>query len=214
VKPGSIKFASIALLALTAGCEFPVSETKAIQLMSSSLPDGRREGMAALVTRFDDGKSPVFVARYRQLAEHDPDYTVRAMAIRALNICRDRSSTPLFIAGLGDQNESIRLESAKALANIPDRAAIPALVERLNGTHPVLDNGQYVSLTESRDVRIAAADALRHYKELEVEHALADALNAPEFGIAWQAHASLVTMTGQDLKYSEGAWLQLLTRAG
>jgi HEAT repeat protein len=203
-----------ALLALTAGCEFPVSETKAIQMMSSTLPDGRREGMAALVTRFDDGKSPVFVSRYRQLAEHDPDYTVRAMAIRALNICRDKSSTPIFVAGLNDENESIRLESAKALANIPDRSAIPALIDRLNGSHPVVDNGAKVSISETRDVRIAAADALRHYKELEVEHTLADALGAPEFGIAWQAHQSLVTMTGKDLKYSEGAWLELLTKPG
>ena len=170
--------------------------------------------MAALVTRFDDGKSPVFVARYRDLAVHDPDFTVRAMAIRALNICRDKPSTPIFVTGLNDENESIRLESAKALANLPDRAAIPALVDRLNGAHPVLDRGETVSVSETRDVRIAAADALRHYKELEVEHALADALGAPEFGIAWQAHQSLMEMTGKDLKYSEGAWLELLTRPG
>ena len=42
------------------------------------------------------------------------------MAIRALNICRDATATSIFINGLKDDNELVRLESAKALANIPD----------------------------------------------------------------------------------------------
>ena len=201
---------SVALL--LAGCEPAVTESRAIQLMSSSLPDGRREGVAALVTRFPDGTSAVYVPRYRLLAEHDPDVTVRAMAIRALNVCRDKSSTAIFIAGLSDENESVRLESAKALANVPDRAAIPALIERLHGTHPVVDNNQPVNVNESRDVRIAAADALRNYKEFDVERELVEALGETEFGIAWQARQSLAAMTGHDQRYDQGAWLQLLTR--
>jgi HEAT repeat protein len=198
------------------GCDlFPsMTANRALQLMNSANPDARRDGIAAMVTQFDPGKSPVLQARYRNVARHDQDPTVRAMAIRALSICMDKSATPIFVAGLSDDDDSVRLESAKALANLPDRAAIPALIERLNGSHPIVDGASGTPLAgiETRDVRIAAADALRFYKDLEVEHALVDALNQPEFGISWQAHQSLTAMTGKDLDYNQNAWLQLIIR--
>jgi HEAT repeat protein len=209
-----LQLLSLLITAFLGGCDLFQSLTpdKALQLMNSPNPDARRDGIAAMVTRFEPGKTPVLQARYRNMAQHDNDVAVRAMAIRALNICMDKSATPIFVAGLSDQDESVRLESAKALANLPDRAAIPALIERLNGTHPVVDQGTPVAGNETRDVRIAAADALRFYKDLDVEHALVDALNQPEFGISWQAHQSLIVMTGKDLAYNQNAWLQLIIR--
>jgi hypothetical protein len=57
---------------------------------------------------------------------------------------------------------------------------------------------------ENRDVRIAAADALRNYPTGAgggAAKALASVLSARDFGVAWQAHESLVRMTGRDLRY-------------
>ena len=60
---------------------------------------------------------------------------------------------------------------------------------------------------ENRDVRIAAADALRHYRSLDVARALIAQLSSREFGLAWQSRRSLKNLTGKDLHYDESAWL-------
>ena len=65
--------------------------------------------------------------------------------------------------------------------------------------------------TEDRDVRIAAADALRHYYRLDVARELVGALGAREFALAWQSRRSLRTLTGKDHRYDQGAWLGYLT---
>jgi hypothetical protein len=94
----------------------------------------------------------------------------------------------------------VRLEAAKALANLPDPAAAPALIRAL--ARP----------DEARDVRIAAADALRHYPNLEVARALVAQLAGRDFGVAWQARQSLKHMTGKSgLRYDEATWLGYLT---
>ena len=64
---------------------------------------------------------------------------------------------------------------------------------------------------EDKDVRMAAADALRHYKTLEVARTLVLLLSDRDFGIAWTAHHSLKALTGRDLRYDESAWLEYLT---
>ncbi len=204
--------------AISIGCDSltPITPAQAIQLLNNpNRPDARREGIAALVTRWDFGKQPPYPAIYKKLAEKDPDVTVRAMAIRALNICRDKSATPIFIAGLKDDNEMIRLESCKALANVPDPAAIEDLIQVLSGTHQTIDQGEYVDVMESKDVRIAAADALRQYPgNLHVKLMLVKYLNAADFGVAWQCHQSLVALTGKDMNYDEAAWLKYLKDLG
>src|SRR2546423_106987 len=81
----------------------------------------------------------------------DGDFLVRAVAIRALNRSRDRSATPIFMKALNDKNDVVRWEAAKALANVPDPESPEALAR-------ILTNA-----ADNKDVRIAAADALRHY---------------------------------------------------
>ena len=134
------------------------------------------------------------------------------MALRALNVSRDPSATPLFVAGLGDDAEAVRLESAKALANVPDPAAVPALLRLLDGRRPAVIEGRPTEVAEDRDVRVAAADALRRYPTIDVEHALVNVLTSPDFGLAWQARRSLVALTGTDLYYDQAAWLKYLVR--
>ena len=204
-----------AAVSLLTGCD-NITPEQAITLMNNpTRPDARREGIAALSTRWPFGKQPPYPGRYEQIAQHDPDVIVRTMAIRALNICRDANATKIFIAGLKDENDQIRLESAKALANIPDAEAIPGLLDLLSGTRAVMTpDGHRTLVAESKDVRIAAADALRQYRTIDVARSLIGNLNEQDFGVAWQSRQSLITLTGQDLKYDEAAWLQYIVGPG
>jgi HEAT repeat protein len=161
-------------------------------------PDERREGMNELVKR-DFGRRPPYTERYAQIARSDNDWLVRASAVRALNRSRDRSAIPVFVAALGDKNDQVRLEGAKALIHLPDESAVTPLVRLVQNPD------------EYRDVRIAAAEALQHYRSLEAARALANNLSSRDFGVAWQSRQTLILMTGQDLRYDEAGWLAYLT---
>lgn len=172
---------------------------KAVAMMEDRyFADERRQGINRLASR-DFGRRPPYTERFAQIAQFDSDFLVRATAIRALNRARDQEATPVFIKALEDQNPLVRQEAAKALANVPDANAVAPLVRLLNDP------------AESRDVRIAAADALRHYRTLEVARSLAATLGAREFAVAWQSRRSLISMTGNDLRYDESAWLEYFT---
>ena len=181
------------------------------QMENASNADWRRIGIIDLVTSWDYARKPPYTTRYQQIAKNDPDYTVRAAAIRALNISRDQSATPIFITALDDESELVRLEAAKALVNIPDPAAIPPLMRRLNGQIQVTVDGRPETVEEGKDVRIACADALRHYRTLDVARTLVSYLSERDFGVAWQSLQSLKTITGRDMAYNQGAWLRYLS---
>jgi HEAT repeat protein len=163
--------------------------------LQSDSADQRVQGINGLADR-DFGLKPPYTDRYVQLAKADPDYLARATAIRALNRARLKEATPIFIDALADENTKIRLEAAKALANIPDENAVAPLLAVLT------------KADEDKDVRIAAADALRHYKRLDVARALAATLSEREFSVGWQSHRTLRRMLGIDLRYTEAAWLE------
>lgn len=184
---------------------------KAARLIENENPDYRRTGVADLAISWDYARKPPYTTRYKQVAQNDPDYTVRAMAIRALNVSRDATATAIFIAALDDENELVRLEAAKALANVPDPAAVPALLRALQGRRETIVDGRPLALDEGKDVRIAAADALRHYRTLDVARSLVSCLNERDFGVAWQSRQSLTQLTGRDLNYDQAAWLKYLS---
>jgi hypothetical protein len=171
------------------------------EMEDAASADERRKGINQLVT-WTFARKPPYTTRYEQIAVQDKDWLVRATAIRALNRSRDTQATGIFIKALDDPNDVVRLEAAKALANVPDPKAVPALVK-------IVDDRQ-----QNRDVRIAAADAMRHYKQLEVARALVITLGQRDFGVAWQSRQSLVTLTGKDLRYDEAAWLAYLASPG
>ncbi len=161
-------------------------------------PDERRIGVNRLVKRHY-GKSEPYTTRYAQIARDDPSPLVRATALRALNRSKDTSATPVFITALSDPSAMVRLEAAKALANIPSEQAVPDLIRLVRDPR------------EEADVRIAAADALRHFKRLEVARALVAQMQERKFGISWQSRQSLKKITGADYQYDESAWLQYLS---
>ncbi len=168
--------------------------------------DNRRQGINGLVKR-PFGQHKPYTTRYGEIAVgiptagtgSDADYVVRATAVRALNRSRDKASTSVFITALSDRNELVRLEAVKALNNVPDDAAVPRLIQMV------------VSPSEALDVRVAAAEALRHYKTLEVARTLIGVLGERDFGISWQARRSLNRLTNTDMGYDQGKWLTYLT---
>jgi HEAT repeat protein len=169
-----------------------------VKMEDQYFPDERREGINELVAK-DFGKREPYTKRYEQIAQFDDDWLVRATAIRALNRARDHNATPTFVKALDDKSEQVRLEACKALVHMPDENAVPGLVK-------IVQNSE-----ENRDVRIAAAEALQHYRSLEVARALTNNLGGRDFGVAWQSHQTLLLLTGRDLRYDEAAWLAYLT---
>lgn len=173
-----------------------------LQMEDKSSADNRRNGMNRLL-EYPYTHKPPYTKVYEGMASRDHDYTVRAAALRACNRSRDKSATPLFIRALGEKGDGdaragatlIRLEGAKGLANLPDPNAVPGLTALV------------VNPDEDRDVRIAAIDALKYYRTLEVGRILSGLLNDPDFSIGWQARRSLMYLTHRDFGYDAGAWL-------
>jgi hypothetical protein len=176
--------------------------------------DQRRTGILRLVTDYDFARKDPYTKRYWQIAQGDPDSLVRVAAVRALDRARSPSVTPIAIKALDDPNPLLRLEAAKALANVPDEKAIPALIRHLATTIEVRGEGGRPELQqESRDVRIACADALRSFHTKDVAKALVDVLKEKEFDVSWQARQSLILMTGHDFRYDQGSWRDYLSKA-
>jgi HEAT repeats len=173
----------------------PIVEVRMMENPNSA--DQRRRGIYKLMQR-DFAQEEPYTRRYRQIAQSDPDPTVRAAAIRASNASRDKAAVPVFIAALNDKSDMVRLQAAKALSNIPDRSAADPLMR-------VLGNQ-----AEQRDVRIAASEALRNYRNLDVARVLAGTVGGRDFSIAWQSRWSLIIMTGRDLGYDEHKWREFL----
>lgn len=174
------------------------ASNNATRMEDPYFPDERRDGINRLARR-DFGKAEPYTTRYQQIAQTDENFIVRATAIRALNRSRDASAGPIFVAGLDAQETLVRLEAAKALANVPDETAVPKLLRMVGDQN------------EDKDVRVAAADALRHHRKIEVGRALVNVLSARDFAIAWQARQSLRRLTAADYGYDEAAWLALLS---
>lgn len=173
--------------------------------------DHRREGILRLVADYDFARAEPYTKRYWQIAQGDRDVLVKVAAVRALNRSRDASVTPLAIRYLDDQSPLMRLEAAKALANVPDEKAIPSLTRHLAAQQEVrLEGGRSEIVVENRDVRVACADALRNYPTKEVARTLVDALREREFEVSWQARKSLILMTGHDFRYDQAKWREFL----
>lgn len=200
--------ATLALLPFASGCaqvrkmsDYFAGKTPALyarQMEDNASPDNRWKGMTKLLEN-DFAKRPPYTTRYRQIATNDADPLVRAVAVRSLNRSRDGGASDVYVKALTDPSEWVRLEGAKALVNLPNPDAVPGLLALVNRPE------------EPRDIRIAAAEALRHYKQLDVARALVSKLNERDFGVAWQARRSLRRMTQHDFAYDEAGWLQYVT---
>jgi hypothetical protein len=172
--------------------------TAARKMLDENSADNRREGTLRLAD-FPFARTGPSLKVYAHQAT-DPDYTVRAAGLRALNRARASGYTTLFSKSLEDDQALVKLEAADALSNIPDPAAARTLIDHLQ-------NDVY------RDVRIACADSLRNYHTAEVTQALVGVLGDKDFAVAWQARQSLALLTGQDFRYNQQGWLAYLSNA-
>ena len=109
----------------------------------------------------------------------------------------------------------MRLESAKALVNIPDPEAIPGLIARLEG-HAGNPLRRPADGPWPRKRMFASPPRMRfgNITRWMVAHTLVRYLNEPDFGVAWQSRQSLIALTGRDLDYDQNAWLQFLVGPG
>lgn len=180
---------------------FSLDEFKAAAVdLKSESADRRRRAIEQVVARTYGRREP-YLNVYRTTAQFDPDGLVRATAVRAINRSRDESATGVLVAALGDGEPRVRLEAAKALCNLPTPPA-EAPLRKLATT-----------AEEDVDTRIAALDALRHYRSLDTQRALVAQLNSGTFALAWQSRRSLFLQTTADYRYDESAWLNYLTGA-
>jgi HEAT repeat protein len=161
-------------------------------------PDRRREAVYE-ISDHRWGRAQPYTAYYAEMGRSDAEPTVRTAAIRALNRSRAHAFTQLYIAALGDADANVRVEAAKALANIPSDAAASPLARAL------------ANVNEHRDVRLWAADALRQYRTSENAQVLIRVLNDRDFGVARQARHSLRLLTGRDFQYDQAKWLEFIT---
>jgi hypothetical protein len=175
---------------------FPPSPTEAAQMMVDQYDaDKRREG-TVLISGAYFGGTEHYVQLYRFMVEHDPDPTVRAVAVRALARHGAPDDAPLVAQQLEHDNAQVRWEAAKGLQRLHNPAVVPALLARVRDRD------------EGVEVRRAAAHALGQYPQDRVFQALVAALDARELSLNRTAEQSLVTLTGQDWGDDSRAWLR------
>jgi hypothetical protein len=176
--------------------------------------DQRRDGILKLVADYPFARTEPYTKRYWQIAQGDPSTLVRVAAVRALDRSRQKSAIPIAIRYIDDGNALLRLEAAKALANLPDDRAVSALIRHMGTTIEVRVEGNRIEpQPESRDVRVACADALRNFPTKDVARALIDMLREKEFEVSWQARKSLILMTGHDFHYDQAKWRDYLSKS-
>lgn len=147
--------------------------------------DKRARGTALLIAAPFGGEEP-YLALYRKyVADSSPN--VRAVAVRGLGLHGKPEDVPLMTPLLSEKDRVVRLEAAHALQRVHNPVAIEALVEQLD---PVKE-------PESA-VRAECAIALGQYATNRSLQALIGALADDNLAVTYNAHRSLVTLTGQD----------------
>lgn len=188
----------------------PFNAAKA--LLDPLNPDRRREGVVYLSKR-PFGRQEPYVKYYAEMARSDEDWSVQAMSIRALNRSRRQQVIDLYLRALDDERDAVRLEAAKALANMPDPSALAPLIKHLQERAEIRISftDRFELRDEHPDVRIACADALRNFNNTESANALVRVLRDRNFGLSYQARQSLRLITGKDFRYDQQAWLEFLS---
>lgn len=196
--------AGLLVMTVTAGCfDFnafmqellPPPMTPEVLETRSKDPDFRRDTINK-VSRMPQGQREPWLKAYSILLDRDGDPTVRGACARALGKARATAYVPDLAKALSDPSPMVRWDAAAALDNVPGPAAAAPL-----SLHAVQDS--------SANVRGACARALRHYRRPEVVRTLATCLEDDDFAVRYQAHGSLVEITGQDRGFGPDDWKPL-----
>lgn len=127
---------------------------------------------------------------------------VRATACRALALHGNAGDVPEIARQTKAEEVMVRLEATRALQRLHNRAAVPALIERLNqDKEPQIE------------IRAEAAGALGQYAEGAVMQALIAALADPSLLVNRNAYESLRTLTGDEtLGTDRKEWVEWVKR--
>ncbi len=161
--------------------------------------DRRREGVT-LLSRKSYGLREPYLKGYATLARTDSDARVRSAAVRALGKAGDPKYLPDILNALEDESDEVRWDAAVALGTVTGPQAVAPL--RRHATNDTF-----------KDVRIACARALRRYPRQDVLISLRDCLADSDFSVRYEAHQSLVILTGTDRGYDPADWRGITTLA-
>ena len=147
--------------------------------------DKRARGTSLLIAAPFGGEEP-YLALYRKYVK-DESTNVRAIAVRGLGLHGNPEDVPLMTPLLSEKERTVRLEAAHALQRVHNPVAIEPLVERLDPAKEA-----------EPAVRAECAIALAQYATNRSLQALISALADDSLAVTYNAHRSLVTLTGQD----------------
>ncbi len=195
-------FLLVALLigAVAAGCGQSLG-TRVRQLESED-PGVRRGAALAVGNHRGADKYPKVVELMCLVAKSDPERTVRAAGADALAEL-DGEPVVQTLADILRQDKSpfVRTHAAHALGQ---HEGTPAVIDPL---------AQALRTDPDVDVRIAAAESLRGFKEPAAAEALADGVADTDVAVSYKSWEHLRYMTGQDLPRETGPWKEFLASA-
>ncbi len=179
--------------------------------MTSQQPDQRRHAIEQLTVTGHAARDFV-VDPALSIAKLDPSDSVRISAIRLAaesqrpDVARELVGILLVEKGTLEPTARVREEILRGLSFLAANKSIPDDDSEAVGATAA----QLLRLDSSRNVRIAAATLLAHFKRTEAVHVLIAALSDRDFGVTYHAHESLVQLTGQDLGQRSDPWRQWL----
>ncbi len=154
--------------------------------------DRRRQGVVNL-SRKDWGLREPYLKGYAMLLRTDADPSVRCVSARALGLAGDEKYLPDLVAALKDESDAVRWDAAVAMDGVTGPKAVEPLRRSALGD-------------VSADVRRSCLRALRHYRRQDVLETLIAGLSDGDFSVRFEAHRSLVGLTGRDLGHEPGPW--------
>lgn len=161
-------------------------------------PDKRAEAITYYSNQ-DWGRRGAYVDFYATAAQRDRAAIVRSTAVRALGRVGDPKYVPVMAGLLADPVAAVRWDAAVALDCVWGPAAVAPL--------------QKVALEDANvNARVAAIRALRHYRDVKVLETLVRCLADSVFGVAYEAHNSLVEITGQDAGFDVDNWVKIISQ--
>lgn len=181
---------------------FPPPASTLVARVAGDHADERREALQALAADKKARTVPSVVKIFCAVARNPKEEPlVRAAAVRGLGLMEGQGVLEtLSQVAVDDSNHYVRADAAVALGCQGKTEGLGALVEALNAD-------------PSADVRLEAAEALRHFKDAAAAEALAAALADRDIAVARKAWESLRYMTGQDLPRRSQAWIEFLASA-
>jgi HEAT repeat protein len=166
---------------------------EALAAMTAALASGKPGAKQAVLLGFAEGAphAPAVAGIVALVDAGDDD--LRAAAVQALARQRDPSAVPPLVRTLsGGAAPALRVLAAAALGELKAKEAVPALVQ---------------SLTASDwSLKKVAAEALGKIRAKESIPPLLDRFENEEGLMLEVLHGALVSITGQDFKYSTANW--------